>query len=211
MAVAGRLSLAAALWLSGAAVAAVAAQEVPALFRVSGVAADDVLNVRAEPHPGAERIGALPPGAAGIEVVDLAAGGTWGRVNLAESSGWVSMRHLAPEGGPGWQSLAAPLACFGTEPFWALAVGPGAARAEFTTPDGARRSLGPAEIWPGPVVGATAVGLLFAGQAGFATIGAEACDDGMSDRAFGLSARLFLRDRGEGAAGGLAGCCTLER
>lgn len=207
MAYAGRLSLGCALWLAAAA----PAQELPALFRVTGVAADDVLNVRAEPGAGAEKIGALAPGAAGIEVVELGPEGRWARVNVDERSGWVAMRYLAAEGGAAWTTMERPLRCFGTEPFWALDIGAGAAEARYSALDGSDRALGPGEAWPGPVFGAATVGLQFAGQSGFATIRAEACDDGMSDRAYGLSILLFLRDRGEGAAGGLSGCCTLAR
>lgn len=208
MALARGLIRAAALWLLAT---AAAAQELPALYRVTGVAADDVLNVRAEPDAGAERIGALPPAAAGVEVVELAAGRRWGRVNLAGTSGWVSMRYMAHEGGPDWRSLAAPLSCFGTEPFWGLDIAAGAAEASYSGLVIAPRALGPAEVWPGPIFGAPSVGLLFGGQAGFAAIRGETCDDGMSDKLYGLSILLFLRDRGEGGAGGLSGCCTLER
>lgn len=39
----------------------VAAQDLPALFHVIGVAEDDVLNIRQGPSASAEAIGSLPP------------------------------------------------------------------------------------------------------------------------------------------------------
>ena len=46
-----------------------AAKGLPALHDVTGVAADDVLNVRARPDASAPVLGALTPDATGVEVV----------------------------------------------------------------------------------------------------------------------------------------------
>jgi hypothetical protein len=80
-----------------------AAQDLPALFRVTGVAANDVLNIRAEPSARAAIIGSFRPDAGGIEVVALSADGRWGLVNSGEQAGWSSMRYLMHQGGPGWR------------------------------------------------------------------------------------------------------------
>ena len=66
----------------------------PALFDVSGVAPDDVLNIRAAPSASAEIIGTLAPDAAGVEVVRPDSRHGWGLVNTGEGSGWASLAFL---------------------------------------------------------------------------------------------------------------------
>lgn len=94
----------------------------PTLFDVTGVAADDVLNIRQLPDADAPIIGTLSPDAKGIEVVEDTGG--WGRVNSGEGSGWVSMRYMAYRTDV-WHEGALPdgFSCFGTEPFWSLKSG----------------------------------------------------------------------------------------
>lgn len=182
------------------------AQDLPGLYSVTGVAADDVLNIRALPDAKSEVIGALAPDATGVEVVALAEGGRWGRVNAGEQAGWAAMRFLAPDDEAPWWQLAAPLSCYGTEPFWGLQIAPGGASARLSDPNAGDHDLGPATLWDRPMNRA-GLGLSFAG--GFATIEARACDDGMSGREYGLSILLF------GGFGGdrysLDGCCSLAR
>lgn len=208
MALAGRLSRACALWLAAA--GAAPAQDLPALFRVTGVAADDVLNVRAEPTAGAEKVGALAPSAAGVEVVELGSGGRWGRVNLAEFTGWVAMRYMAHEGGPDWHRLEAPLSCYGTEPFWRLTIAPEADEMMLERMGEEALGFGRRVTSPGfdrpRTVGFSAQG---AEREGFGVIRAETCSDGMSDRVMGLSFRMFLA--GPEGMESYLGCCTLEQ
>jgi len=182
------------------------AQELPALFRVTGVAAGDVLNIRAGPSAGAEVIGALAPGAAGIEVVALSADGRWGQVNSGEGAGWSAMRFLTPEPGPGWRSGAAPLACFGTEPFWRLDLFLPSHRAEFHGLDtGGFELVTEAGALPGTRFPPT-LAIPFAGaRRGMAVLRGEACNDGMSDMAFGIGVQIYWRGDREG----LSGCCRL--
>ena len=182
------------------------AQELPALFSVTGVAADDVLNIRALPDAKSEVVGSLAPDATGVEVVALAEGGRWGMVNTGEQAGWAAMRFLAAEGAAPWWALATPLSCYGTEPFWGLDLAAGGTAAYLSDPNDGPHDLGPATLWQRPMNRA-GLGLSFAG--GFATIEARACDDGMSGREYGLSILLF------GELGGgrysLDGCCSLAR
>lgn len=194
----------ASLILALALAAPAAAQDLPALYEVTGVAANDALNVRAEPDATAEALGALPPGATGVEVVGLSDDGGWGLVALGgEASGWVSMRFLAPQPGPPWWDAAAPLTCLGTEPFWSLAVDGDSAR--WTTPED---SPGPGAV----TARTTAIGvpgiLGLALENGFAVIRRAECSDGMSNRAFGLEVDLFLHE----SLGlvGYTGCCALR-
>lgn len=187
------------------------AETLPALHEVTGVAAGDVLNIRAEPSASAARLGALAPGAAGVEVTALSPDGRWGRVNAGEASGWVAMRYLARQTGPGWDGLAAPLACSGTEPFWSADYDPAARAFTLRTPeDPAGRRLD--VLWHRATAGRSGrIGVLL--PEGFALLAAEDCSDGMSDRAYGLSISLFpaAGPAAEGAAAGLSGCCSLAR
>ena len=181
----------------------------PTLFDVAGVGAGDVLNVRAAPGTGAEIIGGLAADARGVEVVGLDASGRWGQVNVGERAGWVAMRFLAHRTDV-WVSGALPagLACFGTEPFWSL------------RPDGGT------VVFAAPGVPETATPLVATLDTGIfrdprralvaegadgrmtVTIAPAACSDGMSDRAFGLSA-MVVREGGDGSVL-LTGCCSIS-
>ncbi len=187
--------------LSGSA----AAQGMPALHDVTGVAADDVLNVRSGPDAGSARIGALAPGATGVEVIELSGTG-WGRVNVDEGSGWVSLRYLARQ--PDQPPVPDRLTCFGTEPFWSLAREGTAAR--YATPDGPEAPLLVAWSTESSVPGRFALGLQGPDRSARAAIRREICSDGMSDRVYGMSVDLII-DGGTGDPALLAGCCTLAR
>lgn len=188
-----------------------AAQDLPALYRVTSVAADDVLNVRAEPNGNATKLSELAHNATGVEVVEILADQSWAKVNLAETAGWVSMRYLTHEGAPAWYEMSTPLNCYGTEPFWDLKIpGDSGAMVLDRMDDGAAMGLGrtvisPAFDWP------RTVGFSVQGPAreGFGIIRADdLCSDGMSDRQMGLTFRMFLS-----APGGMEsyiGCCSLR-
>ena len=96
----------------------------PALYDVTGVAADDVLNIRATASAASPVLGTLPPDAAAVEVVALSGG--WAVVNAADRSGFVALRFLARQA---QRRLVRPghcrMTCLGTEPFWCLAMSPG--------------------------------------------------------------------------------------
>ncbi|WP_371060799.1 COG3650 family protein [Rhodosalinus sp. 5P4] len=207
------LSVLAAFALALAAAAPAAAQDgpLPALYDVRGVAPDDVLNVRAAPSADAARIGALAPGARGVEVTAIDSAAGWGRVNAGEQAGWVSMRFLARQPRQGGNALPVPMRCFGTEPFWSLSVaedglrleGPGVPRAVTASLSERTRAAGRPDAYG--FVGWGAGG----GQAIHGTVRRARCSDGMSDRLFGLSADLLVQDGG--ALRQYAGCCTLAR
>ncbi len=102
----------------------------PALYDLTGVAADEVLNIRAAPDPSAEIIGTLAPDATQIEVIKANDQRSWGLVNTAERSGWVALRFMERRTGDWFGSVdpntGMSLAttqltrCFGTEPFWLM-------------------------------------------------------------------------------------------
>lgn len=197
----------------------VSAQDIyPALHDVTGVAADDVLNVRAAPSAGSQIIDAFAPFETDIEVVALSDDGRWGRVNAGEQADWASIRFLARQPGQtaaDWAAGLAPvtLHCFGTEPFWGLALRPGGAF-EFTDPfqgDGAPMAGRFVPLAPSASSGKRG---FFATMSGHPTwfsgvIGFEICSDGMSDQDYGLALDLA---RGDPTGGRLdAGCCRLAR
>ena len=74
--------------------AAAAQDGYPRLHDVVGVASDDVLNLRAGPGAGHDKVGELTFDARAVEVVR--AEGGWGLVNAGEGPGWASLRYLAP-------------------------------------------------------------------------------------------------------------------
>ena len=179
----------------------------PTLFDVTGVAADDVLNVRAEPDARAEIVGALAPDAEGVEVVAHDASGRWGLVNTAERSGWVAMRYLAYRTDV-WEPAALPegLRCVGTEPFWS--IWPEGERLVFARPE--------AEV-SGRIAAVLGTGVfrdprraLVAEGEGWrltATLAPRRCSDGMSDLAYGLEASVVREAGGEAEL--LLGCCRI--
>lgn len=196
-----------ALHAAAPAAAQAPAPALPALHDVTGVAADDVLNVRAAPDAGAAIVATLPPDRRNVEVTALSPDGRWAQVGLGERSGWAARRYLAAQPPRPADRLPAPLRCHGTEPFWGLWV-PGDGSAEYERlPEPERQMRVVTETVPLGRLGEIAARL--ADDAGDATLflRREACDDTMSDRAFGLSVRLLLT----GPDGPVAhvGCCTL--
>lgn len=184
---------------------ALATQEyiLPSLFDVSGVAANDVLNIRAEPDAGAAIIGALAPDARAIEVVEERRG--WARVNAAEGSGWVSARYLSYRTDV-WQEgeLPAAFRCLGTEPFWDAKVEGG--DLVLRSPEdraGDRRAV--QAVLDTGVFRDPARVLVARDMTLFSH--PQICSDGMSDRLFGLSATLVIHGNSPRM---LSGCCTIQ-
>ncbi|WP_323764284.1 COG3650 family protein [Marinovum sp.] len=181
----------------------------PGYFRVTGVASDDTLNVRAEPDAGSADIGDLAHDQSAVEVLDTDASGDWGRITWEESHGWVAMRFLTPEELPmiGDSRLPAGLLCTGTEPFWSIRY----------TADTALYSDFNNNTANLPMTDQ----LTAAGRAGFpvllrhgasnvtatAVIRAQLCSDGMSDRDYPYAAGLMIEAGKERIL--FDGCCRL--
>lgn len=182
------------------------AETLPAAFVVKDVAANDVLNIRAEPSAAAPILGAISPVATSVEVTRISADGRWGQVATDEGNGWVALRYLEPMPILDPATVPRPLTCFGAEPFWSLGLMMGGA--EWVTPDEARTDLNVTEEAVAPA------GYFIRAEEGpervfQLTINREWCSDGMSDREFGFAARLFV----EAPDGNLlaVGCCTLDQ
>lgn len=183
---------------------AVRAEVYPALHDVTGVAAGDMLNIRAQSSAEAQVIGTLAPDATGVEVVAVQDG--WAVVNTGEGSGYAALRYLARSGGPDWNALETPLTCLGTEPFWSLRIDPAKRETRFQTPEDETARPAPiGGVWPAlPWSQAAAVAL----PDGLAVLAPAECSDGMSDQSYGIAADLFLAgpDRAR-----LSGCCRLDQ
>ena len=91
-------------------------------YRVSGVAADDSLNVRLSPDGSSEILGQLAHDAGPVEVVQARDG--WAMVTVEDQAGWVAMRYLerVDVGRHDVSDLPVGLQCGGTEPFWNVSV-----------------------------------------------------------------------------------------
>jgi len=181
----------------------------PALFDVAGVSDDDVLNIRAEPSADAPIIGSLEHDATGVEVIEPSERHTWGRVNVGETSGWVSLSFL--QRGPG-QWFGAPLqpaSCFGTEPFWDIAFDDDilmwSALGEESSPGRLESRIPGSNRYD-----REAMSMRFQdGRDGVAVLRLESCSDFMTDRAYGIAVDVILGTT-EGAAF-YSGCCSLSR
>lgn len=177
----------------------------PTLFDVTGVASDDVLNIRENPNADSAIIGALTPSARDIEIVAEANG--WGRVNLGERTGWISMRFLAPQNDV-WTDGKLPddFTCFGTEPFWSIDAKADRlvlVQADDSYPEGQSFPLvqiGRAGRFRDPLRVIRAEGMTL-----FAT--PRICSDGMSDNLYGLGAAALIDSDGRV----LTGCCSIRR
>ena len=185
-------------------------------YQVTGVASDDTLSVRAGPSADADKIGALAPGTAPVEITATNAAGTWGRLPYSGEDGWVSMRYLAEitvervyDTGPGRASgVPIGLSCSGTEPFWDLEI-TGPKTAAYSMPELPRTEMPIATsyIAAGHARLPTLLTLVQGEMRLLATISAAACSDGMSDQTYGYAVSLY-GEREDGAYL-LAGCCRL--
>ncbi len=178
----------------------------PTLYDVTGVRANDVLNIRAMPDASSSILSELPHDAKGVEVVDARAG--WARVNTFERSGWVNMRYLR-ERPDVWKTgeIPATLNCLGTEPFWTLRqVGTSIV---YETPEQSR-PLQRRAVVDNPARREPARSIIAGDDNGRLTVVLTPgqCTDGMSDRFFGLTATLLFEGAGQSSRME-NGCCRI--
>ncbi len=183
---------------------AVAQESYPRLHDVTGVAADDTLNVRASPSSKAPVVGELAFDAKAIEVMREENG--WGLINVHEQTGWAYLRYLAPRV-DGDLANVASLSCYGTEPFWGLDIHPGQT-ARLSTPDGISGltfHVGSMRRLYAPLMKHTILGT--GAESDLSVVITQAnCNDGMSDREYVLDATVFLSGAETRA---YSGCCQL--
>ncbi len=187
------------------------AQATDAVFSVTGVAQNDVLNVRAQPHPSAEKVWTLPPDATGVQAVGpprIVGSAEWRQIRIGNQTGWVNARFLTPQLGlPGLEPtfFRVPLSCSGTEPFWGFqltgktgvldSLSHGKATLQFDT---VRSPGGIPIIWSlrgrQEPTNSSVIAVLEE---------TNACSDGMSDLTYQYSIRLDVAD-----GPFFAGCCN---
>ncbi len=164
----------------------------PDVFTVTGIAADDTLNVRQAPSSSSTDIGDLALYEL-IEVIALSDDGKWGQIIWQEGNGWIAMRFLTPSPLPHMHDSPMPLrlSCGGTEPFWTAFIGPD------QTFEFINRGEPSQGAQSRPITQSTkAIGIQpysFAFTAGEFTglLDRAECSDGMSDRTYGWQLRLI--------------------
>lgn len=180
-----------------------AAQDLPALFSVTGVQTGDVLNIRAAPDAGAAKVGEFGQYGFNIEVLETTADGGWGLVGIPEGNGWVSMRYMARQEVEPY-AIPRPISCVGTEPFWRISLYPRGSEYEMMGEPRSDLTLLSETVAPngylavleqGPTLNHTLI------------VERGACSDGMSDRRFGWRAMLFLDAPDRALVH--SGCCSL--
>src|SRR5690606_8055976 len=131
----------------------------------------------------------------------------WGMVSTGDADGWVALRYLLPLPGGAPGLIPRPMTCLGTEPFWSISLAEGHLR--WATPDGAPQELKLIQEKTAPE-GYFLSGSGAQGQDSYdLTITKEYCSDGMSDRSYAYSARLFRA----GPEGNrlIRACCTMQQ
>ncbi len=171
----------------------------PARVSVTGVAADDVLNIRAAPDSAAPVLAELLPDATDVEVIALSDDGAWALVPFPEGQGWAATRFLTTSADDP-ATIPFPLRCVGTEPFWSVVLRQDGATWE--TPEDPARPLRP--LGHAQTHDAFVLAYDDGGQTRDVTVIRRECSDGMSDRPYGFAALIW--NRGEEVQ---SGCCLL--
>ncbi|MFZ1468971.1 MAG: SH3 domain-containing protein [Paracoccaceae bacterium] len=194
-----------ALLISMLAIGTAAAQQLPAAFQVTGVAQDDVLNIRAEPSASSAIIGEIFAYDIAVEVLRLSDDGKWGLVGAGERNGWVATRFLKFDPSPEPYLVPRPLTCSGTEPFWTIGLYPRGS--EFSAPDTPRTDI---EVKAEGVADAGFYAVAEEGPTRIYRLNVtrQICSDGMSDREYGWAASLFIESPDGNRM--LSGCCSLD-
>ncbi len=179
----------------------------PALYDVTAVASGDVLNVRQRPSADAAIIGSLLPTATDIEVIRTNPSEDWAQINVGERSGWVSLRFMTRQPDQ-WMGRLPPVTfCFGTEPIWSLERADGLLRFERLDFD----PIGVDETYF--LISRNSLENFVASGSSITSgltlhVAAQECSDGMSDRAYGLTADLLVEDAFDATL--YSGCCTIS-
>ena len=181
----------------------------PGYFRVTGVAADDTLNVRSAPSARGADIGDLPPNAAAIEIAETDQSGKWGRIVWEEGNGWIAMQFLTPDNVPRitGTTLPAGLMCSGTEPFWSMRLSKDFAN--YSNLDGTSyaMSIQGARVAEGRPNFPVQIGHAGSGASSNVLIEPASCSDDMSDRSYPWRVDLLLSAESGGRF--QTGCCLL--
>ena len=183
----------------------------PQRFDVANVASNDTLNIRAQPTGKSNILGELAYDAKGVEVIRKDASGKWGQVNAGEGAGWVSLAYMRVTNDPHWAEMVEPLLCSGTEPFWNLALTP---RAEAHFEFFGEPAFKMTPVWESGAFGEPYNVLMrhASKHVDISTlVRAQSCNDGMSDREFGIAVDIFLDTPDDYQNTHYRGCCQLSK
>lgn len=177
----------------------------PKIYQVTGVAQDDVLNVREAATHKSESLGALASDAL-VEVTAVTADGKWARIIHYEQDGWVSTRYLEIINGKVNDDIPTVMICIGTEPFWSLGFSAygDEAKLEFQDMDRDPREWTAARISTPTNRGARSFSAVESDVV--AVFSRHACSDDMSDRTYGMVVDLLFLGEQQGY---LQGCCQM--
>ncbi len=175
----------------------------PTYFQVSGVSADDVLHVRAEPNTSAEIVGDLASDAGPIEVLYSENG--WAYLSSGESMGWASKRFLTQIELPKIANSALPqgLTCGGTEPFWSIAISDESVELSQMNEGKSNFSIMETGTYSGDTISFIVAGA--EGTMMTSIISNEIYGDGMSDKDYGRKINILLSTP-DGTRGYLGAC-----
>lgn len=181
----------------------------PSYHRVTGVASDDTLNVRAAPDGSSEDIGDLPHDTTAIEVIDTDESGTWGRILWQEANGWIAMRFLEPDpiATLGDTTLPVGLLCSGAEPFWSIRLAETTAVYSDPTYSAVSLALDSALVAAGRPAFPAALHHSNEGGSTTSILRPQLCSDGMSDREYPYAIATLLRIGEQETL--FEGCCRL--
>ena len=183
----------------------------PKTYKVTGIAAGDVLNIRAAPLATAVDLGDLKESAGPIEVLETDETGKWGRILWQGDNAWISLKYLAPIDAPTLPNVNIPvgLQCVGTEPFWLFQVlSSDEVKLDFLTEQEsitaklaiARSSANLADYPVLLLADANELNLSV-------LLRADHCDDGMSDQLYGWVVDIIVQRLSNASL--FSGCCFL--
>ena len=183
----------------------------PQYFEVSGIADDDVLNVRSGPSTEHRVVGNLKIGSGTIEVLEFSEDNIWGRILWAESNGWVHKDYLRAVSPTNLKNTMVPvgLRCSGTEPYWDFSI---ESQGDVTFKELFTDSIENSVIehvaesdnkanFPTALLAASDKVKLTA------VLHTRQCNDGMTERAYGWEIDLLVSDNAEQRL--LSGCCSM--
>lgn len=180
----------------------------PAIFSVSGVAADDSLNIRNAPQVSGQVIAQAQNGIA-LAVLGMATA-HWAKVQVGQTIGFAHADYLSRGGGTtNMTGFQLGTECIGTEPFW---------RMTFDTDNMVRMTMMGEAAQAAPLrattFSATPTGYPYSFNAApySGEVNMGLCSDGMSDNIYPMSITLSVPNA-PGAPGApmvVNGCCRLQ-
>ncbi len=185
----------------------------PAMFIVSGVAADDNLNFRDAPGTSGNIIGHFAPGA-DVQVSGMASG-NWAYVTDGETAGYVNIRYLTRNSGSSGSGadpvtlangFVLGILCRGTEPYWTFEIADDRTTTYTSLIGGPGPQSSLVQTTPSSLTGSYPFSFSAPPYSGL--IKTQQCSDGMSDVSYTMSVSLNT----PGQSGGtqtLNGCCSV--